>query len=276
MATFQVRSRTLTLPHLHDRHALLKLLVCSAPHCIARDRNIPTRPCIVCSRPVHDLCDAGSKFEPERVADLYHCESHHMACSRTCLDAELANRFRNSGIFVSNQDPSVSNNSDVPAPLLTPIDESEDPVKAPVSDSSAASGLVFTISDFVKIEHGADVLNIDQPAQAARLIGPAHVETIRAMVRESGWVSELSAFSVAEKNLSSDRRVQLPPLVHGKLAVPLYLIDGFHRRAMSQIVDDSEIDLAGFAKNAVVHLWAKKGRRHHDEKADGLHLACLE
>lgn len=70
-------------------------------------------------------------------------------------------------------------------------------------------------------------------------------------------MSAACAFSVAEKSLFRDRRVQHSLLVEGRLAVPLYFIDGFHHRGMSQTVDDSVKDRKGLAKNGSVHYWAR-------------------
>lgn len=53
-------------------------------------------------------------------------------------------------------------------------------------------------------------------------------------------MSALSAFSVAEKSLSSEHLFQLSTLVDGKLAVPLYLFDGFYRHAKTHIVTNPE------------------------------------
>lgn len=101
---------------------------------------------------------------------------------------------------------------------------------------------VFTVSDFMKTEYRADVDNADHPAQAARLIDPVHVEKLRTMLCKSRGLSDLGVFSVAEKSPPADRGSVCPLVVDGSLTVPLYLIDGFQRRAMSKTVDDSGVD----------------------------------
>lgn len=86
------------------------------------------------------------------------------------------------------------------SPLPTAGDNSKDLVKAFVWHSSAELGVFSTILDFVGTEYKAEVLNIDQPAQTARLIGPAQVEIVPSLLRVGRCVSKFSTFSVAEKN----------------------------------------------------------------------------
>lgn len=78
------------------------------------------------------------------------------------------------------------------------------------------------------------------------------------MVRRGRWVNDFGSLPVAEKNPPSERQSVLPPVVNGKLAVPLYLFDGLHRRATSRTVDDFGIDWAAFAKEGRVQLRRKK------------------
>lgn len=144
------------------------------------------------------------------------------------------------------------------SPMPAEVDKTEDVVEVPISDSPDESRRVPTVSDFVETDYKADFLHIDQPAQIARLTDPAHVQIIRAMVREGRCASKFSAFSVAGKNLLSKHRVEPPPLAEAKPAVLLFLIGGFHRRSMSQTVAYSEAGCAGFAKNAPIHFGAKQ------------------
>lgn len=62
--------------------------------------------------------------------------------------------------------------------------KNEGVVKVPVSHPSAECERVLTISNFVRTEYRDDVLNIDQPAQTARLNDPTHVEALHTMDRE--------------------------------------------------------------------------------------------
>lgn len=59
--------------------------------------------------------------------------------------------------------------------LPVTVDKSEDVFEAHVSNSSAESGRIFRISDFVKTRYSAGALNNDMPAQTARLTNLAHV-----------------------------------------------------------------------------------------------------
>lgn len=73
-------------------------------------------------------------------------------------------------------------------------------------------------------------------------------------------MNEFSPFPVAKMTPSGERCVQLASLTDGELAVPPYLIDGFHRRAISRTIDDHETDWTSLAKNAPVHAWPKSNR----------------
>lgn len=70
-------------------------------------------------------------------------------------------------------------------------------------------------------------------------------------------MSRVSALSVTKKTLPSERRVLRSSPVDGKLAIPLYLLEGFHSLPMSQTVDDYKTDSASFAKNASVFFCAR-------------------
>lgn len=50
---------------------------------------------------------------------------------------------------------------------------------------------------------------------------------------------------------------KLPVLIDGKLAVSFYLTEGLRRRAMSRMIDGSEVDWAALTKNALFSLWAR-------------------
>lgn len=133
-------------------------------------------------------------------------------------------------------------------PSLAPIDTAIYVVKVSVSTISTNLLPVFKISDFERTEYRADVLNADHPAQAVRLTDLDRVEKLRNMFRESSRVSDFGSFSMAKKNALSDR-LSVPRLaVYGKLAVPLFFVNGFHRRAMSTIVNDVGTDWASFGK----------------------------
>lgn len=64
------------------------------------------------------------------------------------------------------------------------------------------------------------------------------------------------SFSVVKNSRLSDRPSDPSPALNGMPVVPL--VDGSHRRAMSKTVDDSEIDLESFAKDARVRLQSTK------------------
>lgn len=71
-------------------------------------------------------------------------------------------------------------------------------------------------------------------------------------------MNDFGAVSVAEKEFLSDRLSVPLPVINGMLVVPLYLLDGFHRHAVSKTVGDSGIDWASLAKGAGVQLWTGK------------------
>lgn len=67
------------------------------------------------------------------------------------------------------------------------------------------------------------------------------------MVREGRSVSIFSLFSVAEIKVFSDRFSASLWAVYRKLAVAFYLVDGFHRHAVSKTVYDLGGEVAGQA-----------------------------
>lgn len=165
------------------------------------------------------------------LSSLYHCLTTFF-CFTLFLSLHFC--FFSLSVFASLYSPLLQKNK--PASLSRPpifaysllpteFSKRENAVEAPVSSCSAQSGLVFTVFNFVRTEYRADVLNIDQPTQTAGLSNPAHVEPPCAVVYEGRWVSEFSAFSVADKSPPVERRIYLPPPVDAKLAVPLYLTD---------------------------------------------------
>lgn len=74
-----------------------------------------------------------------------------------------------------------------------------------MSVTSIVSPPAAKISDLVKTEYRADVLDADRRAQASRFNDPDHVSKLLTMVCESRWVNHLGSFSVAEKNFPSVR-----------------------------------------------------------------------
>lgn len=114
------------------------------------------------------------------------------------------------------------------------------------------------MSSFDKTDYRADLLNDEHLAPNVRLIDPEHVQKLRTVVSESRRMSDFGSFYVAEKN-SGSNYFSVPHLaVDGELFVPLYLVNGLQRSAMSKTVDDLGIDWASFAREAFVHLWSRK------------------
>lgn len=64
-------------------------------------------------------------------------------------------------------------------------------------------------------------------------------------------MSDFDSFPVAERKPSLERLSAPAPAVDGRLVVPLYLIDGFYRRAVWRFVSDVGIDSVSFAKEVV-------------------------
>lgn len=104
----------------------------------------------------------------------------------------------------------------------------------------------LTVSTYVWTKYRDDTLTMDQPAQAARLIS-SDVDALRATVRESMLVSEISTFSVVEKTPFFMLRVQQSSFVDGKLAFSVYNIDYYCRKAVSQTVVSLKTEWANFA-----------------------------
>lgn len=96
---------------------------------------------------------------------------------------------------------------------------------------------IFKVSDFEKMEYRKDVLNVHTAVQTIHFGDPNHVRKPRIMVREGRWLKAVGLFSVEEKKPSSNRLSLLPTAVFGKVLVPNYLFDGFHRRAVSKTVE---------------------------------------
>lgn len=77
------------------------------------------------------------------------------------------------------------------------------------------------------------------------------------MIREGRSGKDFGSIKLAERNFSSDRFSVPPSVGSRKLAVPLYFVDGFHRRAVNSTLDDSETDWAVSAKEARVQLQSR-------------------
>lgn len=71
-------------------------------------------------------------------------------------------------------------------------------------------------------------------------------------------MSDSGSFSVPEKNPPSYCFSSPPLAVDGKLVMPLYLFDGFHRRAMSRAVEDYRIYWANLGKRGRLQLWSSR------------------
>lgn len=115
----------------------------------------------------------------------------------------------------------------VPSSAL--VDTASDVVEVPVSTSSTVPPPVFRISGFQKTEYRTDGLNVEHPTQTSRLGNGDHVEKLRTLICKGECVTAFGSFAGVKKNCSSDR-LSVPSLdFYGKLAVLLYLFDGFHR-----------------------------------------------
>lgn len=113
---------------------------------------------------------------------------------------------------------------------------------------------VYRISDSEKTEYKAEVPNAYSPAHGAHRNGLDHVEKLPNTVGESRRVNVYGSFSMAEKNPLSDRLSVSFLAGKGKLVIPVYLVEGFHRRAVSETVNGFGIDEAGFPKQPLVQL----------------------
>lgn len=67
-------------------------------------------------------------------------------------------------------------------------------------------------------------------------------KNLRTKIRKGRAVDTVGSFSAAEKEPLSDRLSVPSPAADGKLATPVYLVDGFHRRAVSTTVDGFQIN----------------------------------
>lgn len=230
----------------------------SADYCVSVSEPSPTRLCVICNRPDHDRCDAGSRFVPVEVADPYFWNSHHLACSRISGNIKLANCSPNHGAFVVGPDAALAESLKELAPsFLSPLREHLSPASLrppktlPPAHVGTATEVVkdlfftatilpafFRISDFKKTECIADALNDGHAAQAARLTALEDVKRLRIMVWKDRWLNNFGLFAVVEKNPPPDRLSVPPPAVDGKLVLPLYFGNSFHRRAVSKTVDD--------------------------------------
>lgn len=133
-------------------------------------------------------------------------------------------------------------------------------VEVPVSDALAKQ--VFNMGDYNREEYKCDIRDAEDPGEIARFINTRHVEKLRHLVRNGGWIENYSSFAVAEKSPPSCRVTTPPPVRDGKLQIPLYLIDGRHRREMmTGTEDDSGIPWSSYAENARVELWSRKDGR---------------
>lgn len=168
---------------------------------------------------MYDRCDGGKKSAPLVVAELSLWASRHLAWSRVCWSFTLADRSRNGGDSVPEQDPapvgtpeetaSSSMSSLEEVSLFTPIHpQNIPPLALSETATSVVEVFIFTtstilppvlkISDFEKIEYRADVFNADQPAQAARLTDLDHVNKAGTTALTGRSVADFSSFSVAE------------------------------------------------------------------------------
>lgn len=85
--------------------------VCSASHGLSSSVSLSTLHCTVYGHPVHYICNLHSRHTLDDAASLPLCESHYMACSRSCWDGETLSRSRNCGTPVAKQEapaPEVS------------------------------------------------------------------------------------------------------------------------------------------------------------------------
>lgn len=79
------------------------VLVCFPSHPLSRSMCAFTCCCNVCNFPLCNMCDAGSKYEPNDVAGLFRYESHHIACTRICWNVKFTNGSHTDGIFFSGR-----------------------------------------------------------------------------------------------------------------------------------------------------------------------------
>lgn len=70
-------------------------------------------------------------------------------------------------------------------------------------------------------------------------------------------MNDFVSFLVVGSSFLSDRLSVSPPVVDGKLAVLLYLVDGFHKHPVSRTIDEFGADWGSFAKGARVKMWSR-------------------
>lgn len=87
---------------------------------------------------------------------------------------------------------------------LAPVNITTDFIMTSVSVSTSSLPDI-KISGFERSGYRADVLNADCFARIAGLTSPNHFEQLSIMLREGRWVTGFLSFSVAEKNLPSNR-----------------------------------------------------------------------
>lgn len=116
----------------------------------------------------------------------------------------------------------------------------------------------FNLEDYVQQEYIADIENIEEPRNHARLVTESQVENLRNLVRRKEWIRNNSAFGVVEKNPSPDRGTNPPSTHDGKLTVELVLVDGRHRRRMGLTEPEGSTDFRMYLRCARVSLWSRK------------------
>lgn len=236
---------------------------CSAPYFFEIDKALSTRSCIPCGLPISDMCYAGGTFAPRKAAKVSLQKSHYLACSSAYWNVELANLSRNCGALVPRQDAAPARNLKELQPSSTPlvekihsssqlrsetiktpapVDTTTVVVRIPVTIAFSIPSPVFRISDFEQTEYRAFVLNVDHPAQAARLTNPDFVKLLRRMVHGNRWMNVFGSIPVAKRAPPSNRLAVTAAGVDGKVAVSLYLHDDSRRRAVRRAVDDPGID----------------------------------
>lgn len=227
---------------------LVSLVECFIKYCVSVGKLSLTRFAIVCDRPVHNRCDACRTFAPMKAAELSFQKSHHLACSSACRNVELANSLRNSEVSVPCESPAPAGASKELAPSSTlPLEELFRPLRCfnkpfgrplpltrplLLSRSSSTPLLPFfhrsSRSQTLRIlKYKADTLNADHLAGAARLTESDPIRRLRTMFRVGRWATDFRSLPVEEKNPPSHRLLVPPSAAVCRLAVPLYLIDGF-------------------------------------------------
>lgn len=149
------------------RHIASSDLACSTPHYLPRDASIFVGSCSFCRHPLQVTCNADDNFALDRVVSLFHCKTHHMACSRIRREPELPNCSHNDKLFVFNQSLSPSKTSDDPKPLsmalaikkrllLAPVYIPKAIVSILVVRLSLLPALTFILSNAAKVRDKAN------------------------------------------------------------------------------------------------------------------------